>query len=546
MAGGDMTRSLALAIVAAACVASLVTLPSAASTSVQKALAVSLGATAASFNWLQYGGNPQHNANNTQETTIGLSNVATLRQVYRVPLPSSGDSSPLFLSGVNTPTGVRDLVYVSITDGHLVALDALSGEQIWVAYHPYPGTCTFATGETCFSPSTPAIDPNLQYIYSYGLDGFAHKHQVTDGTEIRSGGWPEMVTAKPTQEKESASLSIATASNGASYLYVGTSSDGDLGDYQGHLTSINLADGTQHVFNMLCSDQVDLHFVRSPGTPDCSKVGASLWGRNGVLYVPGLDRIALATANADFIPASHDWGDSVLELNPNGTGTGGAPLDSYTPSNQLQLNQVDQDLGSVGPALLPVPATSLVQRLALQTGKDANVRLLNLDNLSGQGSVGNLGGEVAPIVALPSGPAGIGDTAVPSAPAVWINPADGSTWSFISNPNGLTGLHLVFDNSGHPSMQIVWHNGCTCVGLGGNSPLVANGVLFIANMNDLQALDPTTGVQLWNDPTIGYIHWSSPIVASGTLYLTTTYLSAYRIVPVSGLTPRVFLPSVRK
>ena len=62
-------------------------------------------------------------------------------------------------------------------------------------------------------------------------------------------------------------LSIATASSGVTYLYVANGGyPGDAGDYQGHITAINLATGAQKVFNAACSDQT-IHFVEN-GSPD--------------------------------------------------------------------------------------------------------------------------------------------------------------------------------------------------------------------------------------------------------------------------------------
>ena len=86
-------------------------------------------------------------------------------------------------------------------------------------------------------------------------------------------------------------------------------------------------------------------------------------------------------------------------------------------------------------------AASNVQHLAMQGGKDAKIRLLNLANLSGQGGPGHTGGEVAAIINVPQG------GGVLSQPAVWVNPADGSTWVFIVNGSGASALRLTIDGS---------------------------------------------------------------------------------------------------
>jgi hypothetical protein len=130
---------------------------------------------------------------------------------------------------------------------------------------------------------------------------------------------------------------------------------GDQGDYQGHITAINLADGSQSVFNTDCSNRA-VHFVITPGIPGCSAVQSAIWARAGVVYDSDTDKIYMATGNGNFDPANHDWGDTVFALNPDGTGANGDPLDSYTPSNYQQLQNTDTDLGSTAPAILPAPA----------------------------------------------------------------------------------------------------------------------------------------------------------------------------------------------
>ena len=158
----------------------------------------------------------------------------------------------------------------------------------------------------------------------------------------------------------------------------------------------------------------------------------------------------MGTGNGAYDGSNQNWSESVIALHPDGTGGSGAdagkPLDSYTATNFQSLDNGDTDLGSTAPAILPVPANSTVQSLAVQGGKDAKLRLLNLANLSGQGGPGHLGGEIGAIINVPQG--GV----VLTQPAVWVNPADGSTWIFVVNGNGASGLRLNFDVNGNPSL----------------------------------------------------------------------------------------------
>lgn len=466
------------------------------------AAAASLPARAA--DWPEFDGDGRHNGNNQQETTIHSGNVSTLHVKYHVTLPSIEDGAPAFLSGVTTSSGIKDLLFLTTKDGRILALDAATGATIW-SHQP-------ATGPR-FTTSSPAVDPNRLYVYSYGLEGKAHKYQVADGTEITTGGWPELATLKPDVEKCSPPLSVAVTNSGAQYLYVANGGyPGDAGDYQGHITAINLATGAQHVFNTQCSDQT-VHFAESPATPDCSNgVQSAVWARPAVLYSSELDKIFFATGNATYDANSggHDWGDTVLATHPDGTGTGsnGQPLDSYTPVEFQTLQNNDADLGSTAPALLPTVAGSNVAHLGVQSGKDAELRLLNLANLSGLGGPAHTGGELQKI-GVPQG----GE--VLTQPAVWVNPVDGNVWVFVANDNGISGLEMTVDGMGNPSLSPVWNNGS-----GGTSPVIANGMVFYVGGGGVKALDPTTGTQLFGDTSTGGIHWESTVVIQGRLYVT--------------------------
>ena len=466
------------------------------------------------YDWPQFDGNPQHSGNNTQETTLSAANVGGLQLLHRLSLPNTEDGAPAYLSGVTTSNGMQDLLFLTTSDGHILALDAHTLAQVWGRQYG-PGSCHINNGSgVCYTTSSPAVDPNRQYVYSYGLDGYVHKYAADSGVEVTGGGWPELVTTKGYDEKESSALAVATAKNGVSYLYVAQAGyPGDNGDYQGHVTTISLADGSQHVFNANCSDQA-VHFVEKPGAPDCAQVQTAVWSRPGVVYDGETDRLYFSTGNGPFdangvSAPNHDWGDSVLALAPNGTGANGGPLDSYTPGNYQSLRNSDLDIGSTSPAILPVPANSSVKHLALQSGKDSKLRLLNLDNLSGQAGSGHTDGQIGSVINVPQG----GE--VLPTPAVWVNPSDGSTWVFVAGYNGLAGLQLTVDSNGTPSLQTRWQNTN-----GGTSPIIANNVLYYASYGALKALNPTSGAVLWQDTTIGSIHWESPIVANGVLYLT--------------------------
>jgi hypothetical protein len=454
--------------------------------------------------WPEFNGDGRHNGNNQQETIINSGNVSTLHVLYHVTLPSVADGAPAFLTGVMTSSGIKDVLFLTTKAGHILALDAANGTTLW-SHQP-------ATGPN-YTTSSPAVDPNGRYVYSYGLEGKVHKYQVGDGTEITTGGWPELATLKPSVEKCSPPLSVAVTNGGTPYLYVATGGyPGDAGDYQGHITAINLTTGAQNVFNTQCSDQT-VHFVQSPGTPDCTTgVQSAVWARPAVLYSTELDRIFFATGNANYNAntGGHNWGDSVLATHPDGTGTGvnGLPVDSYTPVEFQTLQNNDADLGSTAPALLPAVPGSNVAHLAVQSGKDGQLRLLNLSDLSGSGGPAHIGGELQKI-AVPQG------SEVLTQPAVWTNPVDGAVWVFVANGNGISGLKMTVDGAGNPSLSSMWSTGND-----GSSPVLANGMLFYFGSGGVKALDPTTSTQLYSDSSPGGVHWESLIVIDGRLFVT--------------------------
>ena len=466
-------------------------------------------AQAGKYNWLQYNGDAAHSGNNTLETEITAQNVSTLTPIFQVTVPGGGArSAPAVLTNVVTPGGTRDLLFLTTDGGELLALDAHTGATIWSQTHTGPDSTW----------SSAAVDPSLAFVYTYGLDGSIHKHNVGDGTEVTGGGWPELASLKPSVEQGVGALTIATTPGGTFLYAIHSGYIGDRGDYQGHLTTVNLGTGAQSVFNGVCSNQT-LHFAAT--SPDCGSRQGGAWAREGILYDSQTDKIYFLTGNGPFDGVTN-WGDSVLALNPNGTGAGGGPVDSYTPTNQASLASGDLDLGSSGPVILP--GTSLYPHLAVHVGKDRTVRLLDLDNLSGQGGPGHLGGEVFQ-TALPQG----GE--VQNATAVWTNPSDGAAWAFLVSPkNGIAGMKVAVDSTGHPSIAGVW-----TLGGAAGSALVANNVLYYATSRAVHALDPTTGHSLWSGTTAGGIHWQSPVVANGVLYIVDDgqHLTAFALPGVN-------------
>jgi len=456
----------------------------------------------AGVDWLQFDGSSGHFGVNANENAISAANVATLTQKWQVTLSPYADGAPVVVTGVQTgsPPSPQDLVIATTRGGGLVARNLQTGNPVWSITFG-PGSCTINNaGSTCYTTSSPVVDRATNAAYTYGLDGKVHKVALGTGTEVTTGGWPVTTTMKPWDEKGSSALASATAANGHTYLYaVHSGYPGDGGDYQGHLVAIDLAGGANavRVFNTLCSDQTVLFTTT---TPDCAQRTSGVWARSGVTYSAGTNRIYIVTGNALF-DASRHWGDTVLALNPDGTGVNGGPVDSYTPTNFQQLDTADLDLGSTLPALVDLPTPNGTLHLGVQGGKEGILSLLDMANLSGQGGPGHTGGSLQTVTA----PGGNG---VFSAPAVWTD-GNGTRWVFVAAGGAVAGYTLALNASSQPQLTRAWQ-----VSISGTSPVVANGVLYVTGGSTIRALNPATGAQLWSAAT-GAIHWQSPVVADG-------------------------------
>lgn len=465
-----------------------------------------LSLPAAAADWLQWGYDPAHSGDNPDEATISHGNVAQLTRRYDITMSATTNAAPVLARAIATANGTRDLLFVTAQNGRTTAFNAADGAVVWSAN----------TSGTSPTESSPAIDPDRTHVYAYGIDGKVHKYGIGDGVEVTTGGWPQVATLKPSVEKGASAIAFALT-RGTTWLYVVNDGYiGDGGDYQGHITAIDLASGAQNVFNTLCSD-VAIHMILNgqSGINDCSSRRNGIWGRAGATYDAGTDRVYITTGNGPFNAhtGGKNWGDSVLALNPDGTGAGGGmPVDSYTPTDFQSLESGDVDLGSASLTILRPPAGSTVQHLGVQTGKDSRLHLLDLDDMSGTGGPAAVGGAID-VINVP-----VSQSWMKTQTTSWIAP-DGTNWVFVGNGNGLSGLKVTLNaTTSKPYLQPTWQTN-----INATSAIVANDVLYhvgsCSGGNCLYARDPLDGSVLWTSPTIGSIKWQSPILVNGALYV---------------------------
>ena len=481
---------------------------------------LAIPAVARAADWPVFGHDPARTGVATGDTSVTSTNVATLHRAWATSFDDVADSTPILLSHVRMPRGgTRSLLFQTTRHGTTYAIDAHSGAIVWRFATPSPAILSITPGDVAskITTSTPAADPSGRYVYVPSTNGYVHKLDAATGAEARASGFPLRITLMPDVEKDASALNLA---NG--YLYAVTSGYiGDQGPYDGHVVTLRLSDGATHVYNTLCGNIHELVLDTSynkDSRSSCPQRESGIWARGGAVVDPDPSmggRVYVATGNGAF-DANHggaNYGDSVLALSPDGARL----LDSFTPSSYDSLDQTDADLGSTAPVLLPREPRSRTPLMAVQGGKDDTIRLLNRAHLGG------VRGELQDLT--------VSGAVLFSAPAVWRD-GSGQTWVYIGDGSGTTALRLVTDAHGASRLVVAWS-----VGGFVTSPVVSNGIVFVSGGGALKALDARTGRLLWTSAngtaggTIGNIHWESPIVVNGFVYISDEAgrLTAYAV-----------------
>ncbi len=419
--------------------------------------------------------------------TGGPSGPFTLTKLWQTNLGDVADTSPIEWNG---------MIFVTVHGGATYGISATTGQKLW----------TFTTMGPGITTSEPAYDTSANELYAGGIDGKIHRLNPATGVEDTSHGFPVTITLATGTEKDASPLNVA---NG--YVYAQTSGyDGDAPPYVGHVVAISTSTGALHVFNSLCASQTTLIAPSS-----CNQSDSGLWSRAGPVVDPDAQMggaVFAATGNGAYAPASGDYGDSILDLAPDLSALRG----SYAPSDALQLQQRDLDLGSTSPALLPRQPTSTTPLLAVQGGKDDLLRLVDRANLTGS----------TPLQTITL------DAKVFSAPAVYQIPG-GPLYVYVGLPDGMYAYTLT-TLGGTSQLTQAWK---TSLSLGGEgtSAAVRAGVVYVAATDQLVALDATTGATLAR-ATIGGVHWESPVIARGVVYVTDENhdLTAFRITSTAN------------
>ena len=408
------------------------------------------GGSTATGNWTTY------HQNNVRSGIEPSGNITAVHTRWAGPTSVDADvyAEPLVCG--NT-------VYVATEENTIYAINASTGTIIWHTHLGTPVTSSTLPcgdiGPTTGITGTPVIDVATGTLYEVA---FLSPHQhVLFGLNVANGSVVSQVGvdpagADPTVEQQRGALTLA---NGYVYLVYG-GLDGDCGDYHGWVVGAPVSGS-----GGLVSYQVPTH--REGGIWGTGGMGVAA---NGTLYV--------ATGNGDST-TTFDHGDAVIELSPTLT-----ELGYFAPTNWVQLNEYDTDLGSVAPTVLP-------NGDVFQIGKGGVGYLLSGTDLGG------IGGQIS-------------ETNV-------CNGAYGGTAheGFSIFVPCLDGVFDVVANA--TNLSVAWHTTAFDAG----SPIVTGNVVWSVDISsaNLLGFNITNGQQLFSFPLGSVDHFISPAAAPGALYV---------------------------
>jgi len=277
-------------------------------------------------------------------------------------------AQPLYIEG--GPNG--PMIIVVTASNNIYALNATTGTVIWQRNVGPAVTSGLPCGN--INPvgtiGTPVVDvASGALLFDALIDGMVKKHFIYSlnvDTGATNPGWPVDVNAtamyngiifdSPVQEDRGALALV----NGVVYVpYSGYG--GDCGTYHGWVVG------------------VDINNPVNVGAWATTATKGGIWGHSGVAS-DGTNMFVI-TGNTAGTGGVWGGGEAIIRLQA-GPFWSGMATDYWAPTNWLQLDNGDVDLGGVSAMLIDVPGASPSQ-LVLATGKDSNAYLLNRNNLGG-------------------------------------------------------------------------------------------------------------------------------------------------------------------
>ena len=431
---------------------------------------------------------------NLNETILNTANVNVngFGKLFTNGVDGQVYAQPLYVSNVSIGGGTHNVVYVATENNSVYAFDADSaGVTYWHKNFgtPFSPSCSDLTPVVGIT-GTPVIDLSTNTLYvdaklASGPTHELHALSTLDGSE-KFGG-PVTISAgnfNASIQHQRPGLLLA---NGEVYLAFGSHCDG--GSYHGFLMGFDAGTLTH------------LHTLDTTSS-----------GSQGSIWQSGMGPAADSSGNIYFITGNGDRNGS-SNLGESYVKVSGSLslLDSFTPSNWMNLNSGDTDLGAGGPVLIP-------SHFIVGIGKDGELHLVD------QNSMGGLGG------GLQSFSAASGANTTGMSPVYWQGPS--KQYIFLSHGNSPT-KSFEFTGSSINTTPL-GTNSVTQADRPGGTSLSANGVndgilWLIGSDSKMRAYDAVNfPIELWDsgqnssrDSMGTYVKFVAPTIANGKVYVAT-------------------------
>ncbi len=501
---------------------------------------------------------------NVSEVLLTPSNVnsSSFGKLFSVPVDGFVYAQPLYLPNLTiSGKGNHNVVFVATEHDSVYAFDAdtnggVSASPLWKAslFDSAHGAASGARPATSTDVGTSDIVPEIGITGTPVIDVNSGTIYVVSKT-VENGVFVQRLHALDVasgQEKFAGPVvlqaSVPGTGNGSSggflhfdpkwahnrpgllllngIVYLGFGSHGDNGPWHGWILGYNAKTLAQT--GALCT------------TPN--GIGSGIWMSGAGLAADVVDsvnhpygRMFIPTGNGSYdastpYGSNMDFGDDELRLDL----TGGVPtvVDAFTPSNQLSLDQSDEDFGSGGALLLPDQSVGGHKHLLLQVGKPHALYLIDRDTLGGYNSTDNI---VQELQGQTVGSYG--------APAYWNGNvyAWGITdqlkmYSLVNGKLSTQPVSVSSETFGYPgatpvisangaSNGIVWAVQTDAYGYNGPAVLVAHSATNVANTLYSSAQNST------RDNPGNSVKYAVPMVTNGKVYVgTQSQLSVYGLL----------------
>jgi PQQ enzyme repeat len=428
-------------------------------------------------------------------------------------------AQPLY---IDDGPGGRPTIIAVTESNNVYALDAVDGSIIWQLNVGDPVSEDHLICQGDIDPfgitGTPIIDLASRALFFDAMitpDGGNTKKHLIFSLNVDTGeinpGWPvdvgevavyNGITFTPSTQAQRPALGIV-----GNILYVPYGSFLDNCVYHGWLVGVP---------------------INNPSTVMAwatNAIGGSIWGVGGVASD---GKNPFVTTGNTYNPPDWGGGEAVIRFLPGPIFTG-SPSDYWAPTNWLELDTNDADLGGCGALLVDVPDAT-PSHLVVALGKDGNAYLLNRDNL---------GGITAPIAS-----SNVSDSSIIQA-AVTYRTKQGTYVAFRASSTTLSAFRITATNP--PGIVTAW----SVSQPGRASPFVTstdginNVIVWVVGADvggdqRLHGFDGETGNVVYagggaNELLSGSRRFNTGIATRGRIYLANDYKVYSFALP--GITP---------